>query len=82
MAQGPSDTILVAILIRLRIQESKVRIDVFGGGLCSLSISSSIIFARWRQYAPTGGAYMHPYGKCVWRSPSCLSCVHNGGSSV
>jgi len=50
MAQGPSDTILVAIRITLRIRESKVRNPdppdyslchaVFGGGLYSLSISS------------------------------------------
>jgi len=37
MAQGPSDTILVAIRITLRIRESKVRILWIGGGLCSLS---------------------------------------------
>jgi len=36
MAQGPSDTILVAIRITLRI----------GGGLCSLSISISLCFCR------------------------------------
>jgi len=51
MAQGPSDTILVAIRITLLIRESKVRnpdppyyslivYAVFGGGLWSLSISS------------------------------------------
>jgi len=43
MAQGPSDTILVAIRITLRIRESKIRIfriAVFGGGLFSLSASS------------------------------------------
>ena len=47
MAQGPSDTILVVIRITLRIRESKVRnpglrIAMFGGGLCSLSASSSL----------------------------------------
>jgi len=42
MAQVPSDTILVAIRITLRIRESKVRNPVLriGGGLYSLSISS------------------------------------------
>ena len=43
MAQGPSDTILVAIRVTLSIRESEiriVRIAVFDGGLCSLSISS------------------------------------------
>ena len=43
MAQGPSDTILVAIRITLRIRESKVRNPIrivrIGGGLCSLSIA-------------------------------------------
>ena len=37
MAQGPSDTILVAIWITLRIRESEIRILRIGGGLCSLS---------------------------------------------
>jgi len=40
MAQGPSDTILVAIRITFRIRESEIRILRIGGGLCSLSISS------------------------------------------
>jgi len=42
MAQGPSDTILVAIRITLRIRElkSEIRILRIGGGLCSLSTSS------------------------------------------
>jgi len=42
MAQGPSDTILVAIWITLRIRspKSEIRILGIGGGLCSLSISS------------------------------------------
>jgi len=40
MAQGPSDTILVAIRITLRIRESKIQILRIGGGLCSLSTSS------------------------------------------
>jgi len=45
MAQGPSDTILVAIWITLRIRSPKseiriLRIAVFGRGLCSVSISS------------------------------------------
>jgi len=41
MAQGPSDTILVAIRITLWIRESKseIRILWIGGGLCSLSIA-------------------------------------------
>jgi len=45
MAQGPSDTILVAIRITLRIRESKVRNPDLriGGGLCSLSTSSLLI---------------------------------------
>ena len=42
MAQGPSDTILVAIRITLQIRESKVR-NPEGGGLCSLSTSSFIL---------------------------------------
>ena len=37
MAQGPSDTILVAIRITLRIRESEIRILRIGGVLCSLS---------------------------------------------
>jgi len=42
MAQGPSDKILVAIRITLRIRESKVQNPDLriGGGLWSLSISS------------------------------------------
>jgi len=42
MAQGPSDTILVAIRITLRIRgpKSEIRILRIGGGLCSLSASS------------------------------------------
>jgi len=45
MAQGLSDTILVAIRITLRIRESKVRKRILriGGGLCSLSTSCFII---------------------------------------
>jgi len=41
MAQGPSDTILVAIRITLRIRESKVRNPdpPDRRGLCSLSIA-------------------------------------------
>jgi len=41
MAQGPSDTILAAIWITLRIRESKVQNPdpPIGGGLCSLSIA-------------------------------------------
>jgi len=56
MAQGPSDTIFVAIQITLWIQESKVRNPdppdysknchaVFGGGLFSLSASSHFLYA-------------------------------------
>jgi len=56
MAQGLSDTILVAIRITLQIRESKVRNPdrsdysknlchaVFGRGLCSLSASSWVCF--------------------------------------
>jgi len=45
MAQGPSDTILVAIRITLWIRESKVRNPdpPISGGLWSLSISSLYI---------------------------------------
>jgi len=42
MAQGPSDTILVAIWITLRIRESKVR-NPDRRGLCSLSASCYFI---------------------------------------
>jgi len=37
MAQGPSDTILVAIRITLRIREFEIRIIRIGGGLFSVS---------------------------------------------
>ena len=46
MAQGPSDTILMAIRITLRIRESKVRNPDIGGGLCSLS-ASSLLFVTY-----------------------------------
>jgi len=42
MAQRPSDTILVAIRITLRIRES--RILRIGGGLCSLSAAFLLKF--------------------------------------
>ena len=44
MAQGPSDTILVAIRITLRIWESKIRILRIGGGLSSLSAFLSVLY--------------------------------------
>jgi len=65
MAQGPSDTILVAIQITLRIRESEIRIlriAVFGGGLCSLSISSSFFILMRCLSVLLNSVMWHPSG--------------------
>ena len=46
MAQGPSDTILVAIWITLRIRESEIRIIRIGGGLFSVSAFLFVLFPK------------------------------------